>query len=67
MDLLLGRFADAQLAELTDAELEEYERLLTLPDPQLYAWMSGNETAPADVDTPLYRRIRDFHLNAKPE
>lgn len=67
MDLLLGRFANAHLAVLTDAELDEYEKLLTIPDPQLYAWMSGSEPAPAEIETPLYRRIRDFHLTAKPE
>ena len=33
MDLIMGRFADACIADLTDAELDEYERLLEVPDP----------------------------------
>ena len=31
------------------AYVDEYETLLTLPDPQLYAWMSGAEVAPAEI------------------
>ena len=61
MDLVLGRFADAQIAALTDADLDEYEHLLEIPDQQMFAWVSGAEIAPPDVDTPLFRRLRDFH------
>ena len=61
MDLVLGRFADAQIATLSDADLDEYERLLDVPDQQMFAWVSGAEAAPADIDTALFRRLRDFH------
>jgi antitoxin CptB len=61
MDLVLGRFADAQIATLSDADLDEYERLLEVPDQQMFAWVSGAEAAPADIDTALFRRLRDFH------
>jgi antitoxin CptB len=63
MDLVLGRFADTQLATLTDVELDEYERWLEIPDQQFFAWMNGSETAPADVETALFRRLRDFHTH----
>jgi antitoxin CptB len=36
MDLILGRFADAAIAELTDNELVQLERLIEVPDPELY-------------------------------
>ena len=61
MDLVLGRFADAELTGLSDAELDEYERLLDIPDQQMFAWVSGAEPAPAEVDSALFRRLRDFH------
>ena len=61
MDLVLGRFADAQIAALSDADLEEYERLLEIPDQQMLAWVIGAEQPPAVVDTPLFRRLRAFH------
>jgi antitoxin CptB len=65
MDLIMGRFADACIAELTDADLDEYERLIETPDPELYAWIVGDVSAPADYDTALFRRLRDFHWRAE--
>jgi antitoxin CptB len=62
MDYVFGRFVDAHLAILSDAELDQYERLLESPDQQLFAWVSGAEAVPTDVDTVLFRRIRDFHM-----
>ena len=61
MDLVLGRFADAQIAILSDAELDDYERLLEIPDQQMFAWVSGAEATPAEIDSALFRRLRDFH------
>ena len=60
MDLVLGRFADAQLSSLSDAELSELEGWLEIPDQQLFAWINGMEPAPAALDTALFRRLRDF-------
>jgi antitoxin CptB len=61
MDLVLGRFADAQLAQWSEAELDDYERLLEIPDQQFFAWVSGAETVSADYDTPMFRQLCDFH------
>ena len=61
MDLVLGRFADAHLAGLGDAELDELEIWLDIPDQQMFAWVNGMEPAPIDLDTMLFRRLRDFH------
>jgi antitoxin CptB len=58
---VLGRFADAQIGALSDAELDEYERLLEIPDQQMFAWVSGTETVPPDIDTALLRRVLEFH------
>ena len=61
MDLVLGRFADAHIAELSDAELDEYETWLEVPDQQIFTWVNGSQPAPAAIDTALFRRLRDFH------
>jgi antitoxin CptB len=61
MDLIMGRFADVALAELSDQELADLERLIELPDRDLLAWVTGEVDVPADVDTVLFRRMRDFH------
>jgi antitoxin CptB len=61
MDLIMGRFADAHLAALSEGELDAYERLIEVPDPDLYAWISGEAPAPAEYETPLLQRLRAFH------
>ncbi len=64
MDLVLGPFADARAgATLSEPELDEYERWLDIPDQQMFAWVNGSEAAPAEIDTALFRRLRDFHLD----
>jgi antitoxin CptB len=61
MDLLMGRFADAALAGMTDAELDEFERLIEVPDPELSAWIMGEADAPAAYDTPTFRKLKAFN------
>jgi antitoxin CptB len=61
MDLVLGRFADAHIANLSDADLDEYEAWLVVPDQQIFTWVNGSQPAPAAIDTALFRRLRDFH------
>ena len=63
MDLVLGGFADAELAGLNDSDLAEVESWLDVPDQQMFAWVNGAETLPADVDTVLFRKLRSFHKN----
>jgi antitoxin CptB len=63
MDLVLGRFADAELSNLTNAELDELDRWLEVPDQQMFAYVNGAEPAPADIDSALFQRLREFHRN----
>lgn len=41
MDLLLGPYADANLATMDDAELRLFDQLLQENDPDLMAWATG--------------------------
>src|SRR5258708_9191836 len=58
MDLLLGRFADAEIATLGEAELAELERLLEIPDPDLYAALTGDTPLSAEFASPMFARIK---------
>lgn len=60
MDLILGRFADAELAGLAEMEVEQLESLIELPDPDLLAAFVGDGYIPEEFQTPLYHRIRTF-------
>jgi antitoxin CptB len=57
LDLLLGPFADKHLAAMTERELDAFERIMELPDPELYAFISGRVEPPAPLDGALLRRI----------
>ncbi len=61
VDLLLGRFADATIATLDETEIASFEALLDIPDRQVLAWLIGEDAVPADVDSPLLRRLLSFH------
>jgi antitoxin CptB len=61
MDLLMGRFADAALAAMPEAELDDFERLIEVPDPELFRWIMGEADAPANYDTALFRKLKTFN------
>jgi antitoxin CptB len=61
MDLLMGRFVDATISDLTDTELAELEHLAEAPDKELYAWLTGSDSVPPDYDLAIFHRLRNFH------
>ena len=58
MDLILGRFADAEIATLSDSELTTLEHLIELPDPDLYAALTGDKPLAPEYASALYDRIK---------
>jgi antitoxin CptB len=60
MDLILGRFADAEIAGLTDDELGQLEHLIDVPDPDLYAAMTGQVPLAPEYASRLFDRIKAF-------
>jgi len=57
MDLILGGFADREIATLTDAEMDQYELLLEVQDADILSWVTGTSPVPAAFDTPLLNKI----------
>jgi antitoxin CptB len=62
MDLVMGRFADANLPAMSEAELDAFEHLLDAPDVQVLTWITGEEKTPPEFDTSLIARLRDAPL-----
>lgn len=62
MDLLMGRFADAEIDVLTDDELGLFEELIEVQDRDLFAWVSGTAETPENYDTSVFRRLLAFHV-----
>ena len=65
MDLILGRFADAEIADLTDDELAQLEHLIEVPDPDLYAALTGNTPPAPDYANRLFARIKSFRAGSE--
>jgi antitoxin CptB len=61
MDLLLGAFADARLAAMSEAELDAFEALMETPDDLLYGIFTGR-LAPEDAaDAAMMSDLIAFH------
>jgi len=61
LDAVLQSFVQTVAATLTPTELACFEQILDLPDPELFAYVTGR-SAPTDPDTAhLIARIRTSH------
>jgi Uncharacterized conserved protein len=60
MDLMLGGFAEAELATLDSDELDALEALMVEDDADILAWITGEKPCPPEFDTPLFRRIAAY-------
>jgi antitoxin CptB len=58
MDLILGRFADAEIASLTEQELAQLERLIEVPDPDLYAALTGGTPLAPEYANSVFQRVK---------
>ncbi len=58
MDLILGSFADKNVPGFSENELDEFDALLQLQDPDLYNWIMGAEAPPANLNTGLFEKLK---------
>lgn len=66
IDLILGGFADQHLADLDEAGLDDFERLLEAADQDVYAWITHAAPTPAEFETPTMALIKSFRFFARP-
>ncbi|MEL6323304.1 MAG: succinate dehydrogenase assembly factor 2 [Pseudomonadota bacterium] len=64
MDLLMGSFADAHIGDLDDNSLAEFERLLSLPDWEVYAWLVGQKSVPDNHKGPVLDQLIAFRYSS---
>jgi antitoxin CptB len=63
-DLILGPFADRHVQDFTPDQLDRFERLLEVPDQDLYAWIIEREPTPAEFDDEIMGQIKQFRWNS---
>jgi antitoxin CptB len=66
VDLIFGAYAESHLARLNDAELEQFEALLTAPDQDVYAWLRGAAQVPPEYDHPVFAGLRAVCVQKNP-
>src|SRR4051812_38597308 len=66
MDLIMGRFADAAIGDLSEAELDQFEALTEVRDRALFKWLTGEVETPSNYDTSVWQRVRGCHRQDVP-
>lgn len=61
MDWLLGRYAAKVLPALEGEKLSKFERLLSLPDPDLHQWILHPDQLEQSEFAETIRELRVFH------
>lgn len=61
-DLIVGAFADAELAGMGAGDLDRFESLLEVPDQDLYDWIIGRAPPAPEHDHAVMHRLRDFRF-----
>lgn len=59
MDLIMGRFADREIATLSEPDLDALERLMEEPDQEVYSWITERAPPPDHIDPLLLARLRE--------
>ncbi len=62
MDLIIGRFADAHIAELSESEVDDLERLIEINDLDLYAAVTGKTPPPEGFEHGIFEKIKNFRV-----
>jgi len=66
MDFILGRFADAHIADLSEDEVADLERLIELADPDLYNAFNDKIVLDPVYADGIFRRIKAFTGSGTP-
>jgi antitoxin CptB len=66
MDLLMGRFADAEIGTMSISDLDAFERLIEVPDPDIYRWLTDDGEVPENYRTAVFLRLKEFHTYSVP-
>jgi antitoxin CptB len=66
MDLMLGQFCEAEIADLSDAQLDELEHIMAEEDNDLIKYITGADPVPSHLNTPLFERIAALRPDFSP-
>ena len=63
IDLLLGPYVNAYIAQLTNAELDDLEYIMSFEDRDLLQWFMGEKPITVPLNKKLFSSILSYSLN----
>ncbi|WEZ83492.1 succinate dehydrogenase assembly factor 2 [Rhizobium sp. 32-5/1] len=67
MDLVFGQFADAEIGDLPESDLDELETIMDEEDNDLIKWIIGERPVPEHYRTPLFEKIASYRPDFEPD
>lgn len=61
-DIFFGSFAEETLDKLSKQQLDTFETLLEVNDPDLFLWVTGAKPVPAKHDSDVLQMLKSFTL-----
>ncbi len=62
MDLLLGRYAEAYIATMSEGDLTAFEELMEVSDKDLMGWLLGKGEVPEVYQTSVYEGVKAYAI-----
>lgn len=66
MDLILGQFADAEIGDLSERELDALEVIMAEEDNDLVKYINGEKPVPEKFQRALFDRIASYKPDFDP-
>ncbi len=57
MDIVVGGYATRNLAAMNPEDLDQFEKILDIPDQDLLAWATRQEAVPPELDSAMLQAI----------
>jgi antitoxin CptB len=64
-DILLGRYAEAHLPQMNEAQVDQLAALMDEQDPDIYDWLIGVRPVPPEFAEYIIASLREFYLQAE--
>lgn len=61
LDVILRPFVDNHYHKLSDTEKQQFHKLLTADDPELFAWFMGHEKCPVPELALLIKKVHKLN------
>jgi len=60
LDLVVGAFAEAHVADFDSDSLREFEAILDIPDSDLLDWLTLKSKVPAEMNSSVMQTLMNF-------